>query len=274
MAISLEGSLNRKNISAFADCAHFDEIYIRDQDTITVDLAKMLLPLRSVFKMTLWCGVTRAAMRHVISRPNLNELVVFELKPFGSLSGFKDANSLAYFSCVCGLTETDLLELAKCRSLERLGAQQACISERALEALLELPLLTEIDFEDSNFNDNHARLIAKSKTITKLNVGQSHITKYGLRKICSMKQLKGLDIWSNNIEESDLDLLSELPNLEYLSIGGSDEQTKFTAKGTIPKLEKISSLKHLWLDGLRVTDDEWAYLNERYEEVKLAVIHM
>lgn len=274
MEISIEGLLDNKNTSTFAECTHFDEIYIRDQGLITVEIAKQLLPIRSVFKLTVWCGITRAAMRHITSRPNLNELIVFELRSFGKMSGFEDASSLTYFSCVCGLNEADILELSRCRSLKKLGAQQANITEFALEALLELPLLTEIDFEDSNFNDDHASIISQSKTITKLDIGQCQFSKVGLKKICSMKQLKSLDIWSNNIEESDLDLLSGLPNLEYLSIGGSEGQTTFTAKNTIPKLEKIPSLKALWLDGLNVTNDEWKYLNTRYHEVKLAAIHM
>ena len=87
-----------------------------------------------------------------------------------------------------------------------------------------------------------------------------------------MKQLNELDIWANDISETDLDILSSLKNLEYLSIGSHDDQTEFTPDGTFPKLEKIRSLKRVWLDGFRVTKKEWDYLNKRYENVRVTSI--
>jgi len=256
-------------LSEAAKNTHFDEVYIRDKALITVGVARKFLQINSVSKLTLWCGISRAAMQHIISLPKLNELVVFELARSGRLSGFADARSLTQFSCVVGgLTETDLLEITKCKSLERLGAQQSVITETSLEAILTLPALSTLDLEASNFNDHHARLVAQSKTIKKLDVGATRLSKSGLQHLCAMKQLTDLDIWSNNIEAEDLDLLSELPNLEYLSIGGHDEQTTFTAENTIPKLEKIPSLKRLWLDGLKLSDDERKYLEKRYEKIR------
>ncbi|MEL6380509.1 MAG: hypothetical protein AAGK25_09500 [Pseudomonadota bacterium] len=272
LKISIEDPLNKEHATAFSECPHFDEICVRDQDLITVNIAQAFIPIRSVYKMTVWCSITRAAMRYVISRPNLKELVVFELKPPGYLTGFEDAHDLTYFSCPFGLNVTDLLELAECTSLEKLGAQQAKITEKALASLLELPLLTEIDFECSNFNDGLADIVSQSKTVTRFEIGATRITRDGLEKICSMKQLRGLDVWANDISETDLDLLVALPNLEYLSIGGHDEQTTFTLKGTLPILQQIPSLTHLWLDGFRVTKDEWAYLNDRYDKVHVTAV--
>lgn len=269
MKLVLEEPLNNANTRLLQEHAHFEDVDIRGQELITVDVAKKYLQLRSVSRLTLWCGVTRAAMQHVVSRPNLTELIIFELKEPGTLSGFDRANCLNWFSCVHGgLTEADLLEVSKCKNLEKLGAQQSMITERALQAILALPSLTELDVEDSNFEDNHAAIIAQSKSIKRLEVGQCHISNIGLQHICQMKQLNGLDIWSNNIEADDLELLTELPNLEYLSLGGHDDQTIFTAENTIPKLDRIPSLKHIWLDGLQLSKDDQAYLNARYVTVR------
>lgn len=268
MKFVLEEPLSEANTRIFAETSHFDDIYIRDKSLVTVDVAKKYLRINSVTKLSLWCDVTRAAMGHITSLPNLTELIVFELVKSGRLSGFEGARHLTYFSCVFGLTEIDLLEVAKCQTLERLGAQQSKVTSRALDAILALPLLREVDFEDSNFNDHHAKIMAQSTRVKKLDLGATRITRDGLKHICKMKQLRELDVWSNNIDVDDLELLSELPNLEYLSVGGHDEQTKFTAENTIPKLEKIPSLKRIWLDGVTLTPEERGYLNNRYETVK------
>ena len=87
-----------------------------------------------------------------------------------------------------------------------------------------------------------------------------------------MRQLKWLDIWATRIEETDLDMLASLENLEYLSIGGHDDQTDFTPAGTFPRLERLPSLKKLWLDGFRVSKGEWEYLNDRYEKVRVTSV--
>lgn len=267
MKLVIEEPLSEANTQVFKEKSHFDEIYIREKNLITTDIAKKYFRINSVSSLSLWCGVTRAAMRHIISLPNLTELLVFELKKSGRISGFREARHLTYFNCVFGLTEIDLLEVAKCQNLERLSAQQSTVTSKALDAILAMPFLREVDFEDSNFNDEHAKIIARSNGIETLDLGGTRITKTGLKHICSMTQLRALDIWSNDIQADDLDLLSELTNLEYLSVGGIDDQTRFTAQNTIPKLDKIPSLKRIWLDGIKLTPEERTYLNERYDKV-------
>ena len=262
-----EGPLTDRHTAEFLANEHFDEIYIRRQKLFSVADAKKIEVIRSVFNISIWCDITRAAVRYLISRPNLTELVLFGLKPSGRLSGFENARNMKYFSCLYGLNGSDLLEVAKLPSLQKLGAQRAHITEDSILALLEKPLLTDVDFEDSNFDDNFAGLVARSTTITSLELGCNRITKIGLEKLCSMTQLKKLDIWSVNIVESDIDMLAQLPNLDYLSLGGHDEQTIFTVEGTLARLYKLPSLKKIWLDGFRLTRDQRNTLNERYEEV-------
>jgi len=143
----------------------------------------------------------------------------------------------------------------------------AKLTEPSVSALVAHPHLTDVDFECTNFDDRYAELISQSRTITSLDVGATRLTAKGLERLCAMPQLKALDIWSNRIDEPNLDMLSRLKNLEYLSVGGHDEQTKFTLAGTLPKLKNIPSLKRVWLDGFRVTRDEWDELNSLYEQV-------
>ncbi len=270
--LRIEGSISKNHIDEFSKYPHFDEIYIRNEKLITERVAKKFNTIHSVHSMELWCDITRAAARYVISLPNLQKLFIFGLKPPGKLAGCKDAECLTDLRCDFDLREADLIELAKLPVLTTLGAQYAEITVKALELLLEMPSLTSLDFESSNFNDEFAYVVSQSKRITKLEIGGTEITRKGLKNICSMKQLKELDIWATSTGEQEIDMLSSLPNLEYLSIGGHEEQTKFTAEGTLPRLQKIKSLKRIWLDGLRVTKDEWEYLNSRYEHVRVTEV--
>lgn len=259
-----------------SDHSHFDRILIsgKRESRISVKAAKIFHSFPSVHFLQIWCGITRAAVRHAMYCPSLTELLIFELKKGGGrLARFSEIHNLEYFSCMYGLNGSDLMEISKLPSLRQLGAQHAEITEEALRSLMSAPMLTKIDFECSNFNDKFAEIISQSGRITSLEIGATSITSKGIEAICSMKQLKELDIWATNIGESDLDSLIDLKNLEYLSIGGHDDQTVFTAGGTFPKLERIRSLKQVWLDGLRVSREEWDYLNSRYERVRVTSIH-
>jgi hypothetical protein len=83
-----------------------------------------------------------------------------------------------------------------------------------------------------------------------------------------LSQLRSFDIWAIDIVESDLDVLSNLSQLEYLSVGGYDDQTILTAKGVLPRLKEIPSLKRIWLDGIVLTESEKKALKEQYEYVQ------
>ena len=269
MNLTIEGSLKKNHLKAFAEQPHFDEVYVKDFDILTVSHARSFQSIQSVNKIKLWCPVTRAALRYIVSCPHLKELIVFELRSLGKLTGFENAMDMTDFYALFGLKSLDLLEISKCPNLQKLGAQKAELTAEALAALMAIPTLSDVDFEDSNFNDDFADIVSQSNTIEKLEIGETYITRKGLAKICRMKQLKGLDVWSNDIDAADLALLSTLSNLEYLSFGGHDEQTKFTTENSFPHLEPLTSLKHVWLDGLTVTQEEWTYLNNRYESVKV-----
>ena len=274
LTIELEGRscLDESHVAEFRGADHFDEIYIRTDRLFRREDALKVELVRSAAKITIWADVTRASVGHLVSLPNLQELFLFDLRPHGRLTGFADARDLINFSCAYGLSGKDLLEVAKAPNLQKLGAQNSNLTKASILALVAHPRLTHVDFECTDFDDDLAELISRSQTITSLEVGCTRVTKIGLEKLCSMPQLRELDIWSNNIGEADFDMLSRLKNLEYLSVGGHDDQTEFTLAGTLPRLKNIPSLKRVWLDGFRVTRDEWNELNRLYEQVTVTSV--
>lgn len=267
-----DGPMNDGHIASLLETEHFDNVYIRSKKRLRAADAKKFALIRSASDITIWCDISRAAIHYFISRPNLESLSIFKLKSPGRLRGFEDAIQLKHFSCMYGLNEADLIEIATLPKIEKLSAQGAQVTEGAIQALLRNKTLQEIDFEGSGFDDGLAKSVSQSTTITGLELGSTKITKAGLACICGMAQLKKLDIWWANIEEADLEMLQRLPNLEYLSIGGHDQQTDFTPEGTFPHLFRMPALKKVWLDGLNVTKAQWRELNERFEEVRVTSV--
>lgn len=246
---------------------HYDEIYIRWKKLFAKADAGKLKMIRSVYSVQIWCDITRAAVNSIVQLPNLRAVHLLGISRAGRLDGFRTAKALEEFSCQWGASSSDLFQIAQLPIVRKLTAHGARITEESLAALLGNPSLTELDFEDSRFSDDFARMVSHSKAITALELGATDITAVGLQAICTMSQLRWLDIWSTDIVEHDLKMLSQLPNLEYLSIGGHEGQTTFTAAGTLAALYEIPSLKTVWLDGLHATKQDFAKLNERFEKV-------
>ncbi|MGX9144088.1 hypothetical protein [Mesorhizobium sp. 128a] len=259
--------LDDNHKAQFAANPQYDEVYIRWKKLFAKADAEDLRAIRSVGRVQIWCDITRAAINSVVQISDIKELHLLGIAGSGRLVGFREAESLEDFSCQWGVSSSDLFEIAQLPTLRKLTAHSAHVTKDSLAALLSNPSLTELDFEESNFTDDFAQMVSESKIITNLELGSTDVTKEGLRAICSMSQLRWLDIWSTKIAEHDLDVLTQLPNLEYLSIGGHDEQTSFTAAGTLPLLYGMPALKAVWLDGLHVTRREWDELNERFEKV-------
>jgi len=204
-------------------------------------------------------------MRNIITIPNLEVIDILEIRHPGKLVNFAGASKLREFRCNHYMIEDDLIEIAKLPALQELGAQNSAVTPKALEALLHIQTLESLDLEATLFNDAMATIVAKSKIIKHLHIGASNVTSKGLSKITRMEQLQSLDIWANDINEKDLELLYSLPKLEYLSIGGVEEQTLLTSKCVLPFLNKMPSLKKVWLDGVSLTECEEKELTERYE---------
>jgi Leucine-rich repeat (LRR) protein len=263
--VSIKGPFSEKDLRPLKKYSRIENLALTKQSVVTAKIASGLSCLQSVRKLWLWSSVTRTAMRHIISLPDLEVLDILEIRHPGKLTKFSEAISLKEFRCNHFMTEADLLEISMLPKLQELGAQNSAISRRTLEAFLQMPKLEHIDLEATDFDDEMATIVSKSNIIKHLEIGASKLTSNGFKKISEMSQLQSLDIWATNIQESDLKLLSKLPKLEYLSIGGYIDQTRLTSKGVLPCLKDIPSLKRLWLDGVVLTENEKKELEETYE---------
>ena len=245
----------------------FEFLSLTKQPLIMAKVAKELTALSSVRSLWLWCPTTRTALRHVISIPGLEILDILEIRYPGALENFSEATQLKEFRCNGSMSEDDLLEVSRLPNLEELAAQNASLSTKALDAILGMSRIRNLDLEATALNDNMAAVLATSSTIETLEIGATRVTAKGLRSICTMSQLRSLDIWALDIQEKDLEILGSLPNLERLSLGGYDGQTTLTSKGVLPRLAQLPSLKRIWLDGIALSSSERAALEERYEYV-------
>ncbi len=265
--LSIEGPFTNKDLMALRDHGRIERLAVTKQKVISVAIAKGFSALQSVRWLWLWCPITRAAMRYVMTIPDLETLDILELRSPGHLTNFDSAGSLKAFRGYY-MSEEDLLEVSTLLSLEELCAQNSIISHRVLDALIQMASLKYLDLEASEFTDEMAAILVSNKNIKKLDVGATKLTRKGLGHLSRMSQLLSLDIWAVDIVEEDLDLLSKMSNLEYLSIGGSDGQKKLTFRGVFPRLKALPSLKRIWLDGIVLTKSERKILEEHYEYVR------
>ena len=263
--ISIEGPYSESDLRGLGRYGEIEKLSLTKLKNLTVKIAEGLCSLKSVKELFLWSSVNRTAMRHVITIPDLEILDILEIRNPGKLVKFSEAIKLQIFRCNHYMSEADLLEICNLPKIEEIGAQNSEITKRALEALLCLPHLTNLDLEATNFTDKLAAIIAKSRTIKHLSVGASKLTAKGLESISALSQLESLDIWSIDVGETDLAPLLKLQNLEYLSVGGCEDQSRLTYKGIKPYLNELPSLKRLWLDGIVLNDAEKLEMNNKYE---------
>ncbi|MBD3678174.1 MAG: hypothetical protein HUJ27_07210 [Rhodobacteraceae bacterium] len=266
--LSIDALSSTRQLRALNPHTPLDELHISSGRVFNVKLAREISGWQSVRKIVLWSKTTRAALRELLATPGLQDIYVSSLHDHGSLNGMPRPANLHRFACGWP-ARTDLLHIADLPNLVALSAEYAKLSSGALNRILAIESLTDLDLEGSTLDDDMAKDLATSQNIVRLDIGATRVGPAGLRHICQMTQLKELDIWALDIRESDLDMLAALTNLEYLSVGGCDEQEVLTAKGVLPRIAKLPSLKRLWLDGIALTDGEIADLKQRYEEVQV-----
>jgi hypothetical protein len=167
------------------------------------------------------------------------------------------------------MSESDLLGVAQCQTIQEFEAQNSELTHRALSALIELPHLRALDVEATRFDDAMAKRLARSKTISSLDIGAARVTGTGLRSLLEMQQLRSLDLWATQLTEDDLPVLRELPDLEYLSLGNFDGYPSLDPKRVVPALLELPSLKRVWLDGIPVEPEHRAVLEAKLESVRI-----
>ncbi|EBA15388.1 hypothetical protein RSK20926_00510 [Roseobacter sp. SK209-2-6] len=267
--ISLEGRLTRKDLRGLRPRGAIRQFHAGRGCLFDIKKARELCTWPSIQEVELWCDVTKAAFRELMSVRGLEELHVLNLRTHGGLQGMPLPASLSTVG-VGWATSGDLQQIARLTGLKSLRAENSGLSTRAVSALLEMDSLESLDLGASNLDDGLAETLSHSGSIQRLFIQGTRVTSSGLKRVCAMKQLRELDIWALRIEEKDLEMLSELPNLEYLSVGGYDNQTELTAEGVLPRIEKLPALKSIWLDGIRVPDADVSRLREKYEHVQVS----
>jgi hypothetical protein len=264
--ISINAPTSARRLRSLNPHRAIDALRVSSTRLFDVKLATEVSIWQSISRIDLWCTTTKAALRRLLATPGLEEANVRELRQHGSLAGMPLPATLRTLRC-SWMSSDDLLNIAGLPDLHILGAQYALLSPRAMSALAKMKSLSDLDLEASDLTDDIASILSASTSIESLSIGATRIGSKGLERIGQMSGLRELDIWALDIQESDLDLLSGLAKLEYLSVGGHEEQTVLTAKGVLPRIARLPSLRRLWLDGIALTKDEIAELERRYERV-------
>lgn len=267
--VALSGKITPSDIRSFRSKGAIHELKLSNLPTLTVKLAQTLSAFQSVEQLWLWCDVTRKAMRYVIQIPGLRVLDILAIKGQGRLEGFADAASLEIIRANFYLSEEDVAEILQVPALTEIGMQGATLSPRVIAMMLTHPHLEAVDMERTEFDDTMAATLSDSKKIHTLDIGATKITGIGLEHLTRMTQLKSLDLWATQIKLEELDLLTRLPHLEYLSLGNFDDLPGFDAEELIPKLEALTSLKNIWLDGIDFDKQQAARLREKIARVNI-----
>ncbi len=233
---------------------------------ITVRHARALRTIGPIKWLWLWCDVTRTAMQHIVQVPGLEVLDVLNITGPGLLSGFEAATTLHTVRANLFLKALDIVAITKCATLQELGVQGAELTSLAIAAMLSLQRLHSLDVEGSNFDDGMAKQLSTSTVLTHLDVGATKITRAGLAYLVSMKQLRSLDLWATGLDVDELELLNELPKLEFVSVGNFD---RLDVAKLMTLLLSLPALKHVWLDGVEVTDDQEAALERKLESLRI-----
>ena len=270
---SLKADIAPEIVRALRDVGHIEKLSITNIPLVTVRHAHLLKGLQSVGQLWLWCDITRRAMRHLIELPSLVAMDVLFIRGPSSLGCFEKARTLEVFRANNCLNETDVIQVAKCKSIKTLGIQNAILTKASFAAILSLPRLESLDIEATRFDDRMASALSQSRTITSLDIGATKITGRGLEHIVSMTSLRSLDLWQTALSEDDLELLSGLPDLEYLSIGNIEGNTEgcpaLDIERIVPLLLRLPSLKRIWLDGIKCESEYRRLLEARFSFVRI-----
>lgn len=270
--MELQAPITIESLNDLEKLGHIEKISVRQNPLLTAKIAKGFKAVRSAGQIWLWCEVTRVAISHIVTVPNLKMLDVLSIKSAGKLSNFSVATSLKRFYCdnTDALGPDDFQEISSCKSLKEIHIPNSTLTTQIIHYFLQLPNLHVFDIEASNLNDEMASFISSSQTIETLEIGATNISHRGLSDICKMNKLKSLDIWATNIRQEDLDLLENLPQLEYLSVGQGYDDNSFDSESLISKLAKINSLKRVWFDGVEFSSDEKMMLSPKYDKVQIS----
>jgi hypothetical protein len=260
--------LDPDTVEELRSMGHIEKLSLRELRVVTVKHARLLAGMLSVGQ--LWIrGATRPAIRHLVRLSGLRELDILSLEKPGRITGFDKAATLEIFRTNDDMTEREVRDICRCKTIKELGIQRARLTMNAIEALLTLPALERLDIECTRFSNKMARLLARSQTLIGLDLGATDITRIGLEHLVSMQRLTALDLWATALTEDDLELLRQLPALEYLSLGNYDHLPSLDPQRVMALLMALPNLKTVWLDGVAVGEEDKTMLEQKLERVRI-----
>jgi hypothetical protein len=164
-------------------------------------------------------------------------------------------------------------------ALTHIGLQNCQLDVPVCRSIVRLSKLRHLDIEGSNIDDDMIDIVSRNPTLTHLDLGNTPITARGLAYLCRMRQLELLDLWETAIGVDDLRQLEALDHLAYVSIGKVDGSVtegvrvegnpSVDAQAVVDLLLRMPSLKHVWLDGLRLAPAQVRALEEKLESLRL-----
>jgi hypothetical protein len=262
----LTGLFSNRELSAIFQSKHFDEVRLCDGKLIDLGAAECIATAASVRRLSVWSRVTRPAFSRLMNVSGLKEALVSEFAGSGRLRNLDRASDVETLRSLRGLNSIDILEVAKLPKLKSLIAQCSEFGLNATDAIRSMQTLQVIDFEGVLFSDEMAKSLSKSKSLTHLGLPATGLSTISLKHISEMPQLTYLDIWANGFVADDLDVLAGHSNLQILELGGfgDDDDERKRASAYIPKLEKMPALTTVYFEGVHTTQEEAAYLKNRY----------
>lgn len=266
---TLQSGFGAGDIAALIAAGPVRRLSIDGKALLTKAHTSELAALPSIDELRVIGEVTRRAMQHVLEIPRLRELDIGRIRRPGRLQGFGSAEHLRVFREHHGLAELDILEVARSPGLTELSLHMARLTQRAFDALMEMPALHSLDIEDTPFDDAMAASLKRSATMLHLDAGRTRVTGRGLAAIREFEQLRSLDLWCTNIPQAELNLLCGMPKLEYLSLGCAEDRCHLHIEGILPILDELPSLQRLWLDGIEVPETIQTELKSRYAYVRI-----
>lgn len=265
--ISLTGPFSNREIEKLFSGKEFESVDFRECKFIDLVTADEIAKAKSIRSLSVWSKISRSAFSRLMHVSGLKEVFVLDFAGSGRLRDFRMAADVEIFLSYYAVSGADMLEIANLPKLKSLTAHSAEFGVNALERLVLVETLRQIDFEAVTFTDEMAAALSKSKFITDVVLPATQLSRAGLQSICEMTQLRYLDIWANGFIAGDLDLLAGHPTLEIIELGdmGVDRNRRLRAFDLIPKLDKIPSLNTVYFENVVTSEMEAEYLNKRYK---------
>ncbi|MBN2590118.1 MAG: hypothetical protein JXA96_09660 [Sedimentisphaerales bacterium] len=157
------------------------------------------------------------------------------------------------------LTDNGLIHLANLTSLKELQIGGGQLTDAGLANLTKLPSLEYLSLYSHNFTDDGLAYLKDIPSLRILDAGASHIwTDEALKHIAKINNLEALDLnWSENITDDGIAVLAELKSLKKLNISKS----KVTDIG-LSYLKNLKTLDYLTLPPRGISDTGLTYLGQ------------